>query len=78
MIFLWKIDIKNGIIEEEIDLLNPKLNIDKPLEERAKIIEENKDKFMKTIQTQFEAATNISQTNKNPHKKVIKQEDSNN
>ena len=33
---------------------------------------------MKTIQTKFEAATNISQTNKNPHKKVIKQEDNNN
>ena len=75
MIFLWIIDIKNGIIEEEIDLLNPKLYIDKPLEETAEIVEENKDEFMKTIQTQFEAATNISQTNKSAHKKVIKPEE---
>lgn len=75
MNFSKKIDIKNGKAEEDIDLLNPKLYIDKPLEETAEIVEENKDEFMKTIRDQFKAATNINQTNKSSHKKVIKPEE---
>lgn len=73
--FSKKIEIKNGTVEEDIDILNPRLYIDRPLGDTADIVEENKDEFMKTIRDQFNAATTISQTNKSSHKRVIKPEE---
>lgn len=64
-----KIDIKNGVVQEENDMLSPKLFINKSFDEIGKIIDKNKDEFFKLISEQFETATNI---NKNREKGYIK------
>lgn len=55
-----KIDIRKGLKEEELDLLNPKQYMHKPFEGLASLISENKEEFFKEAATQFDDATNIS------------------
>ena len=58
------IDIRKGIMEEKIDILNPKIYINKPLEGIAKIISEDKDIFFQNVQEQFDEAMNTSKRHK--------------
>jgi len=55
-----KIDIRKGLKEEELDMLNPKQYMHKPFEGLASLISENKEEFFKEAATQFDDATNIS------------------
>ena len=63
-----KIDIRKNINQEEYDVLNPKLFINKSFTEIGKLIDANKEEYFKLISNQFETATNISQDNE----KVLK------
>lgn len=59
-----KIDIRKGLVEEEIDMLNPKLYINKSFDDIAELIDNNKENFFKLIAEQFKSSTNISQDSK--------------
>ena len=71
-----KIDIRKGIIEEESDILNPKLFIEKPFDDIAKLINKNKKEFFDLISEQFENATSIDQSNKKGETKILKPNES--
>lgn len=58
--FANKMDIQKGIVKEELDLLSPKLFIDKSFDEICAIVSENKDYYFELIKEQFEIATNIN------------------
>ena len=69
--FGTKIDIKNGKIEEDSDLLNPKNYINRSFGEIAELVNQNKDEFFDTISDQFKVATNINQTNQKVFEKML-------
>lgn len=73
-----KIDIRKGIIEEEIDMLNPKLFINRSFGDLAELIANNKEEFFKLISDQFKNSTNISQDSKKGQAKVLKPKDNQN
>lgn len=58
--FATKIDIRKGLVQEEVEPLPPKLLIDKSFEEICALVSANKDDYFKLISEQFEAATNHS------------------
>ncbi len=66
-----KIDIRKGIVQEELDPLSPKLFIDKSFDEICALVSANKDDYFRLISEQFEIAANI---NRNPkgQSKVLK------
>ncbi len=57
--FANKMDIQKGIVEEELDPLNPKLFMDKSFDEICTLVSANKDDYFRLIKEQFEVATNI-------------------
>lgn len=61
--FTNKMDIRNGLIQEEFDPLSPKLFINKTFDEISTLISTNKDDYFKLIREQFENATNINKDN---------------
>lgn len=62
--FATNIDIRKGLIEEELDLLSPKLLIDKSFEEISTLVNENKDNYFGTISGQYETLGEIKQEEK--------------
>ena len=67
-----KIDIRKGIIEEESDILNPKLFINQPFDNIAKLVIKNKKEFFELISEQFVNATNIDRSNQKGETKILK------
>ena len=65
-----KIDVRKGIVEEENDMLSPKLFINQSFNEIAKLIDENKDEIFKLASEQFNAIT--SPTSEKGQAKVLK------
>ena len=65
-----KIDVRKGIVEEENDMLSPKLFINQSFNEIAKLIDENKDEIFKLASEQFNAIT--SPTSEKGQTKVLK------
>lgn len=59
-VFANKMDIREGIINEELDPLSPKKFIDKSFDEICDLVDKNKDEYFKLIEEQFEMATNIN------------------
>lgn len=68
--FASKMDIQKGLIDEELDLLSPKLLIDKSFDEICSLVNENKDDYFKLIREQFEEKTNFNK--EKSHSKVLK------
>ena len=62
--FATNIDIRKGLIEEELDLLSPKLLIDKSFEEISTLVNENKDNYFGTISRQYETLGELKQEEK--------------
>ena len=73
-----KIDIKNGVIQEENDMLSPKLFINKSFDEIGELIGKNKEEYFKLISEQFETATNINKNKEKGHTKSLKPNSSQN
>lgn len=57
-----KIDIRKGLIQEELDLLSPKLLINKSFEDIYTLVSANKNDYFRLISEQFETAVNINET----------------
>ena len=57
--FAIKLDIKNGLIKEDLDPLSPKLLSDKSFDEICDLVSSNKDAYFDLVLEQFETATNI-------------------
>lgn len=68
--FAHKIDIKNGVVQEELDPLSLKLLMDKSFEEIYAMVSANKEEYFRLAAEQFEAATNIAQSKDNMKTKV--------
>lgn len=62
--FKDKINIRDGLVEEDVDLLAPKLLIDKSIGEICSMISSNKEEYFKLMEDQFYDATHISEVNK--------------
>lgn len=67
-----KIDIRKGVVKEEMDKLNPKLFIEKPFSEIAELIGNNMEEYFELISNQFKNLTNIGQDGEKGKEKVIK------
>ena len=74
-IFGNKIDVRKGLVEEEIDMLNPKLYINKPFNIISELVNENKEEYFDLISKQFESATNIDLNKEKGLQKVLKPND---
>lgn len=59
-IFKTKIEIKNGLITEDLDKLSPKLLMDKTFEEISTLINANKEEYFNLIRQQFEDTINLN------------------
>ena len=70
--FAKKIDIKEGLIKEELDELSPKLLLNKSFEEICNMIYTNKKGYFEMISNQFENATNISNSKDKGITKTLK------
>ena len=66
-----KIDIRKGIVEEENDMLNPKLFINKSFDDISELINANKEVYFELISRQFESATNIDLKEEKGFSKVL-------
>lgn len=62
-IFSKKMDINNGVLEEEVDPLSPKVLIDKSFDEIYDLVYENKEYYFKMINEQFEESAGINLNN---------------
>lgn len=70
--FGTKIDIRKGIVQEELDPVSPKLFIDKPFDEMCALVSSNKDDYFRLIREQFETAINVNGTPEKGQSKVLK------
>ncbi len=70
--FGTKIDIRKGIVQEELDPLSPKIFIDKPFDEICSLVSANKDDYFRLMREQFETATNINRNSEKVQSKVLK------
>lgn len=70
--FAKKINIRNGLIQEELDLLSPKLLINKSFDEIFALVSSNKDEYFKLISEQFEALAHINKDEVKVHTKALK------
>lgn len=71
-IFKQKIEIRKGLVEEELDPLSPKLLTNKPFEEICDLVSANKEEYFKLVREQFESATNIAQEKENGQSRILK------
>lgn len=71
--FANKIDIRNGVIKEENDLLNPKFISNCSLDDIAQIVSKNKFGFFENMFEQFEEATYISINKEKTQARVLNQ-----
>lgn len=71
-IFKQKIEIRKGLVEEELDPLSPKLLTNKSFEEICDLVSANKEEYFKLIREQFESATNIAQAKENGQSRILK------
>lgn len=68
--FAKKIDIRKNILEEELDLLSPRLFFDKPIEEVENMVESEKERYFKLAADQY--FTISHQKQKNDQVKILK------
>ena len=73
--FSKKIDVRKGLVEEDTDILNPKLFINKPFNIISELVNKNKEEFFDLISKQFETATNIDFNKEKGLQKVLKPND---
>ncbi len=59
--FAKKIDIRKGILEEDLNLLSPKLFFDKSLEEIENMVESNKNEYFKLARDEYFAMSHQKQ-----------------
>ncbi len=59
--FAKKIDIRKGVLKEEIEPLSPKLFFDKPIEEVENMVESAKDEYFKLASEQYFAISHQKQ-----------------
>lgn len=67
--FARKIDVKKGLVQEELDPLSPKLLIEKSFDKINNLFLTNRDFYFHLIQSQYEMAIN---SNKDVHKNSSK------
>lgn len=72
--FGHKIDIKNGVVEEELDPLSPKLLIDKPFSEIYALVFGKKKDYFDLAREQFETAIHATKSDKLGQSKAHKPE----
>lgn len=72
MTFKWKLSMKNGLVQEILNPLSPKILINKPFEEIYDFVSTNKEEYFKLIREQFESATNIAQIKENGQSRILK------
>lgn len=70
-----KIDVRKGLVEEETDILNPKLFINKPFNIISELVNKNTEEYFDLISKQFESATNIDLNKEKGLQKVLKPND---
>lgn len=70
--FGTKIDIRKGMVQEELDPISPKLFMDKSFDEICALISANKDDYFGLIREQFETAINVNGTPEKSQSKVLK------
>ncbi len=70
MLFGNKIDIKNGLVKEELDVLNPRLFIKKSFDEIVKLVSENKENLFNLVLEQFIIATSFSNSDDDKKRKL--------
>ena len=70
--FGTKIDIRKGLVQEELDPISPKLFMDKSFDEICALISANKDDYFGLIREQFETAINVNGTPEKGQSKVLK------
>ena len=71
--FANKMNIQKGISQEKLDLLSPKLFIDKSVDEICSLVSSNQDYYFKLVAEQFGNLTNGSSLEKKGQIKVLKQ-----
>lgn len=59
--FGTKINIRKGLVQEEIDPISPKLFMNKTFDEICSLVDSNKDYYFNLIKGQFETLTNANQ-----------------
>lgn len=67
-----KIDIRKGIVQEELDPLSPQKFINKSFDEICALVSANKDDYFRLIREQFETAINANGTLEKGQSKVLK------
>jgi len=70
--FANKIDLRNGLIKENLDMLSPKIFINMSSDEIVDYISKNLDEYFKLIDEQFQDATHVKVKNGTIKKLVIK------
>lgn len=66
-------DIKKGTTQEELDLLSPKLFINKSFDEICALVNANQDDYFRLAAEQFDNLTNCSSLEKKGQMKILKQ-----
>lgn len=67
-----KINIRKGLVQEELAPLSPKLFMDKSLDEISTLVSANKEDYFNVMKNQFELATNIDKSSEIPENRKIK------
>ena len=71
-IFVNKMDVQKGILEEEVEPLSPKVLFNKTFDEIYTLINANKNEYFNFISEQFISATNINRIDEKDQCKVLK------
>lgn len=69
--FGTKINIRRGLVQEEIDSISPKLFINRTFDEICSLVDANKDYYFNLVKGQFENLTNASE-NQGERSKVLR------
>ena len=67
-----RMDIQKGVLEEELDVLLPKVFIDKTFAEIYDLVSSDKEEYFRIIKEQFENATHIRRVEEKGKSKILK------